>query len=589
MNWTSRLLLTVLVSCFVVGCKPTARAETPGEIPVQALAEVERLQRVFGVPLTTYPAQAGEFTVPAASALTAAKLPGKPLQDDPPQLGQVPVYPEQQQDLVDPPTYQVPGLGTFRFRYFNNEMAFGRDHTWPMNDYSSVHGFNLIAPNERDPQTITWMPPGTRFPRGFGIGRAGMVKSLGIEDPERLDLLVDLGEEAVIEGLIKAGTFKNHDPEKYDEWYLDMEEGCPNRGTLRAKAFFPKEGTPEEQAAFEKKWYTGLAMILYCPIEAARRLGFKDLCIYGWNPDWWEADGDPEQDYYWQNIGKLILPHLDWVCSCNYYTRPSIANVAARLCDTDSNLRYLNTLPPEQRKPLRPFFSNQFIHYVPWCYLAPATNEEMQATTALQAFTQYDGYLLWCNAVLANDQSCNDNLPPPLTKDVKVRFRETYTAEQEGGGAREFRRYDLISVLSVEGPQVRFQFVDADNQKDHGLGADYPVYLATAEDLTPHLLSPFECLQGMYEGLAMAKQVEWTLRHGTIVWDFDSQEVHRKLLPIERHLQAGNLHVVATYDPQVVYGKPARDVLVRDFAGVEGLNLTFPTDSQVRIYLVKVQ
>jgi hypothetical protein len=216
-----------------------------------------------------------------------------------------------------------------------------------------------------------------------------------------VDLLVDMGDQAIIDGLIKAGTFKGWDPAGYDETYLDMEEGCPDLGTLRAKPYYPQGGTAEQKAAFEKKWYDGLAKILYCPIEAARQLGFKNITIYGWNPDWWGSKGDPAQDYYWLNIGQQILPHLDWVCTTEYYTQPTAANVGAGLSTTDSDLRYINTLPPEQRKPLRPFFSNQFIYWYPWCYLAPVSNEEMAATTALQAFTQYDGYLLWCNAVPA--------------------------------------------------------------------------------------------------------------------------------------------------------------------------------------------
>ena len=587
MTRTSRSLLFIVVALLVVGCKPSARAESPGQLPGEAIAEVNHLHMVFGVSETRVPPQPGNVTVSAKSAFTAARLPGQRLQFDPPKLGAVPVYPAQQQDLVAP-TYQVPNLGAFSFKYFNNEMDFGRDHTFAMNDYSSIHGFSFNCPIGRTAESITWMPAGTTFTSGFGISRGQMVKACGIAETDRLDKLVDLGAEAVIQGIIKGGFFKGWDPAKTSELWLDLEEGCPDLGTLRTFAFYPKTGTAEEKAAFEKKWYDGLAMILYCPVDAAHRLGFKNVCIYGWNPDWWEAKGDPATDYYWQNIGKQILPHVDWVCCCNYYFQPVQGNVAARLCDTDSNMKYMATLPPGQRKPLRPFFSNQFINFVPWCYLAPATNEEMQATTALQAFTQYDGYLMWCNAVLANDQSCNDNLPPPLAKDVKVRFKDAFTVDQEGGGTRDFARYDLINVVSVDGGNVRFQWADATNGKDHGYGPAYAYYTASVEALTPHLLSPFECLQGMFQGLAMAKQVEWTLRHGTIVWDFDSKEVLTKGLPIERHIQVANLHVVATYDPQVVYGKPARDVVVPNFAGVTGLNLTFPADSQVRIYLVRV-
>jgi hypothetical protein len=95
-------------------------------------------------------------------------------------------------------------------------------------------------------------------------------------------------------------------------------------------------------------------------------------------------------------------------------------------------------------------------------------------------------------------------------------------------------------------------------------------------------------MQGIWQGLALVKQVEWTLRHGTIVNDFATKDLVTKALPLEKHIQAGDLHVVATYDPHVVYGGPARSLTVPNFAGVPGLNLTFPADSQVRFYLVKV-
>ena len=89
-------------------------------------------------------------------------------------------------------------------------MSFGRDHTWPMNDYASTHGFSLIDAGGRDPRTLTYLPAGTTLTGGFGLSRRGMVKSLGVE-PERLDKLVDLGEEAMITGLVQAGTFKRYE------------------------------------------------------------------------------------------------------------------------------------------------------------------------------------------------------------------------------------------------------------------------------------------------------------------------------------------------------------------------------------------
>ena len=169
-----------------------------------------------------------------------------------------------------------------------------------------------------------------------------------------------------------------------------------------------------------------------------------------------------------------------------------------------------------------------------------------------------------------------------------MQFKDAFTARQEGGGTRAFKRYDLITFASLTNGAVRFQWVDPNKAKDHGIGAGHPFYTAAAAALIAHLISPFECLQGLYRGLGLAKQVEWTVRHGKIVWDFDSKATLDKLLPIERHIQAGDLHVVATYDPKAVFGGGSRSVAVNNFAGVQGLNVTFPADAQVRIFLVGI-
>jgi hypothetical protein len=166
----------------------------------------------------------------------------------------------------------------------------------------------------------------------------------------------------------------------------------------------------------------------------------------------------------------------------------------------------------------------------------------------------------------------------------------TFAATQEGGGTRTFARYDAIYVDGVDSSaNVRFQLIDKTNLTDFGVGTAYPYYDSTVSALSAHLRAASEPLAAMFEGLGMAKLLEWNLRNGAQVVDFDPQQTFSQTLPIVRHIKNGDLHIVATYDPQVVYAQPARNVTINNFNGVTGLNLTFAADSQVRIYLIRLQ
>ena len=123
---------------------------------------------------------------------------------------------------------------------------------------------------------------------------------------------------------------------------------------------------------------------------------------------------------------------------------------------------------------------------------------------------------------------------------------------------------------------------------NYGVGPSFPFYDSTVGEMTPHLRAPSEPLSAMFEGLAMAKLLEWNLRNDTQQVDFNPQQTFGQGLPIERHLVSGNLHLIATYDPQVVYGQPSRPITVNNFAGVAGLTVTFPADDQVRVFVVQL-
>ena len=105
--------------------------------------------------------------------------------------------------------------------------------------------------------------------------------------------------------------------------------------------------------------------------------------------------------------------------------------------------------------------------------------------------------------------------------------------------------------------------------------------------MTSHLRTAYEPVAAVFEGLALAKGVESILRNGTAVVDFNSQQTFAQGSPILRHVVSGNLHLIATYDPQVAYGQPARTITVNNFNGVSGLTITFPADDQVRLFMVQ--
>ena len=52
-------------------------------------------------------------------------------------------------------------------------------------------------------------------------------------------------------------------------------------------------------------------------------------------------------------------------------------------------------------------------------------------------------------------------------------------------------------------------------------------------------------------------------------------------------MQLGNIHVIATYDPQVVHGKEAREITLTGFAGHKGLTLKLPADEETRVFVLR--
>jgi hypothetical protein len=261
--------------------------------------------------------------------------------------------------------------------------------------------------------------------------------------------------------------------------------------------------------------------------------------------------------------------------------------VAYTLAQNDLNLAFINSLPPSKRKPLRPYFWNQLHADAGWRWWSyqPLPTEELRAMALLNAFTQFDGLVLWNWSGTGND-----NLPPAVNTGADVMFTDnSFAAPRQDGALRAFSRYEAVHIAAADDSgNIQFQLLNLDFNNNYGVGAAFPVFTSTVTDLVPHLRAASEPLSGLFEGLALAKLLEWNLRHDSPVVDFDSQQVFASQLPVSRHVKNGDLHILATYDPQVVYGRPARNITINDFNGVSGLSLTLAADSQVRLYAVRM-
>ena len=107
------------------------------------------------------------------------------------------------------------------------------------------------------------------------------------------------------------------------------------------------------------------------------------------------------------------------------------------------------------------------------------------------------------------------------------------------------------------------------------------------EELKAHLRLKSEPVAAMIEGMALVKPLEFLLRYGEVKIDVSAREQFKKTLPIVRRVKLANVHVLITYDPQVVYGGDAREIVLENFDGHQGLTLKLSADSETRIFILK--
>jgi len=572
----------------VLTLPPTTGPAQDGPVQAELRALAHRVPR-FGV--SDLPAT-GKVEVGPDRSLTIDDLRGVPLDDNPPALGPpTRAYPAEMTDDCPPDErpYIARDIAPFRFRYFDCEFNYGGWHNWAMIDYASAHGFNIVFPYNRKPSDWTNVPPGTAWLKWGGfVDWGAWLKEHQIPDL-RYDRLVDLD---LVKALLNAGTFR-HDPE-FQVLMVDMEHPWLNPDDLRKQPWYPANAPEAERLAFETKWYEGYALTYVAPIEAARREGWKSVGVYGTQPflrQWWGLEKvvvEPDTYWAWPAFGRQIQQASDVIYPDVYCFYWSPQNVAYTLTNLDF-CRKLAASAPE-RKPMRPYYWT-LLHggdaNYHWWSNQPLTNEETRAMFAMCFFTGCEGLVLWNWSDVGSHQ-----VPREVKEGADVMVGSRLEAKQEGAaeGAAPvaFERYDALHVRGVDGQGLaRFQRIEKENWGDFGLTDDKPIYVIARDELIRHLRPSAEPVAAVVEGLALAKPFEYLLRHGEVKIDIPAQEQFAKTLPIVRRVKLGRVHLLATYDPQCVFGGPPRRIVLDDFDGHEGLTVTLPADSETRLFVLQ--
>jgi len=548
------------------------------------------------IPLEVSP---GVVQLEVNQSLTIRHVRDIDLDDNPPRLSKpVSPYNKNMTDEFTPgeAPYAADGIKPFRFRYFNCEFNYGGWHNFAMADYAAVHGFNIVFPYVRKIQEGKHLPSGTEW-----LGWGGFVNwhkwlpEHGIPEG-RYDLLMDMD---VQQALIEQGIFRRVEiPEKLTEigdyLMIDMEHPVLPPEKLREQDWYPGYANDAEKKALEKKYYDGYAQTYIAPVETARKEGWRNISLYGWQPfgRTWGGLEKPETeagtDFAWNAFGKQIYDSVDIINNSVYCFYWSAQNVAYVLSNIDSNMNLVNSA--SVKKPVRPYFWT-LLHGGGggwrWWREQPLANEEKRAMIAMAFFTGIDGFVTWNWSGTGNHHASPKLLiegkddQPPSGADVMV--GSSFELENQ-----HFERYDVLHILDVEQDKkiARFQKIHP-QEKDRGVGEAYPVFALPAEELKSHLRLKSEPVAAMIEGMALVKPLEFLLRYGAVKIDVPAREQFSKTLPIVRRVKLSDIHVLITYDPQVVYGGEAREIILENFDGHQGLTLKLPADSETRIFVMR--
>jgi len=89
--------------------------------------------------------------------------------------------------------------------------------------------------------------------------------------------------------------------------------------------------------------------------------------------------------------------------------------------------------------------------------------------------------------------------------------------------------------------------------------------------------------------LALLKPFEYALRNGEVKIDVSAQEQFGQTVPVVRRVKLDDIHVVATFDPLAQPGTEGRPIKVGNFDGHQGLTVSLPNSSDLRVSFLREQ
>ena len=481
--------------------------------------------------------------------------------------------------------YIATNVAPFRFRYFTNEFNYGGWHTLDMADYASTHGFNILYPYVRPTNNYTHLPAGTTWLTWGGFDWETWMPSNGIP-AGRYDLLVATN---VLPQLATSGFFAYNS--RYQSRMLDIEHSWLGPANLRLQPWYPTNGTPQEQAAFEQSYYQGYGLTYTGPVDTAHAAGWNNVSVYGWQPFdrvWVGLDTvnpDPATDFPWNAFGQGIYQSVDILNPSVYCFYWSQQNAAYTLANIDLNFRFVNSMAV--RKPMRPYYWT-LLHGGGggwrWWREQALPNEDARAMTGLAFFTGVDGIVNWNWSYTGSHI-----IAAPVVTNTDHVLKESFTLTADGASSPTvFNRYDAIHVGTVTNGVAAFQLIEKGNAAgNYGVATNKPVYHLADTDLRSHIRPLAEPVAGVIEGLALVKPFEYLLRHGEVKVDVSAQTQYAGTLPIVRRVKLGSYHVVGTFDPAWSSQPAARSIVLTNFDGYTGLTVTLPADRELRVFVLR--
>ena len=374
--------------------------------------------------------------VPKHTGLTVADIRGVPLDNPAPRLVRKISYERRNIDRSSPGSapYMSPGILPFRLDHFNCEFNYGGRHNYLMQDYASLHGFNMIHDYRRTTVQKSVFPTGTGISKWKGIEK--FRKKWFQENGLRFARYDQLQETHFENSSSLGDPLKN---QQFAHIMLDMEHPILAQANLKKQNWYP----PSHRSLFEKTYYENYARTLTSTVAAYRLAGFKSIGIYGWQPfprSWITMlQGKELPRHGWETYGKKVYGSVDVIHNSVYCPYLNSRNVAFVLASIDENVRRAKEM--DVQKPVRPYFwpliSGGGSGYRWWREL-PHPNEDQCAMIAMSFF--YRGLTDW--------SSGTGRAIPIITKHRSVHFLAKKKITARSWSASPFAWPDPMVALS---------------------------------------------------------------------------------------------------------------------------------------------